>query len=139
MQVATAQAIAAPTTFEVCFSCSYQSSARGGSVCPRCSFPLITRSDMSPSGGLRLSDVLHRESIRIGAPPLPGVHAEKRKAQALAEARRARHTLGMPSVEPASPECVPQSASAGTLWNLVFVCLTAVGFGVTAAVMQSAL
>jgi hypothetical protein len=73
----------------VCYRCSYEGAVPEGR-CPVCQFPMIFEPEGTPPRGRSLEEVFARDSLREGAPPLPGVHAEKRKAQLLAEARRER-------------------------------------------------
>lgn len=92
----------------VCYRCAYEGPALANR-CPSCQFPMILEAEGPHRGssgrarimlstgsvegtppGRRIEDILERVSIGAGAPPLPGVHAEKRKAQLLAEARQER-------------------------------------------------
>lgn len=73
----------------VCYRCSYEGPGRDNR-CPVCQFPMILEPESTPPGGRSIEDIFARASLRDGAPPLPGVHVEKRKAQMLAEARRER-------------------------------------------------
>jgi hypothetical protein len=73
----------------VCYQCSFEGRSET-SLCPVCSFPVILEPETTPPGGFRLEDILARETVRDGGPPLPGVDPGKRKAQLLAEARRER-------------------------------------------------
>lgn len=123
----------------VCYQCSFTCN-EGRSTCPDCSFPLIMQSDLSPPGGIRVSDVLRRESLRLGAPPLPGVDAEPRKAQLLMEARkRIRDTAYRAAQSQAEAEAKVAGAQRGGLWGLLSVSCLAVGFGIVAAALQSVL
>lgn len=72
----------------VCYRCAYEGPGLA-SRCPACQFPMILEAEGTPPGR-PIDDILARVSIGAGAPPLPGVHAEKRKAQLLAEARQER-------------------------------------------------
>jgi hypothetical protein len=75
----------------VCYRCSYESSC-DERRCPVCHFPFIMERETTPPGGRRIEGILNRASVDGGAPPLPGVHAEKRVAQLAAESRRKRET-----------------------------------------------
>ncbi len=128
------------TGVAVCYQCSF-SSSEAGSACPECDFPLIMQSDLSPPGGIRVSDVLRRESLRLGAPPLPGVHAEPRKAQLLQEARkRIRDTRRMAAQAQEEEDTAEASKSRrSSYWGLISVSCVAVGFGIVAAALQNVL
>lgn len=124
----------------ICYQCSYRSSD-SGSNCPDCSFPLIMQSELSPPGGFRIEDVLKRESLRLGAPPLPGVDATPRKAQLLAEARkRIRDTARQAKqVDTRAKTEEAEATIKRSVWSLVSVCCLAVGIGIVAAAVQSVL
>ncbi len=123
----------------VCYQCSF-SSDEGGSSCPECSFPLIMQSELSPPGGIRVSDVLQRESLRRGAPPLPGVHAEPRKAQLLAEARkRIRDTARLTAQAQVGDAQTAAPSKQRSLSGLLSLSFMAVGFGIAAAALQTLL
>lgn len=79
---------ASPRFKATCYSCHYESLGALGTRCPECRFPLIAVPIAAEA--CEISDVLSRESISIGAPPLPGVDGTPRKAQLLAESRRRR-------------------------------------------------
>lgn len=121
----------------VCYQCSTRSSDCA-SNCPQCNFPLITQSELSPLGGIRIGDVLRRESLRIGAPPLPGVHSTPRKAQLLAEARkRARNKAQESEKDFSQADTLEDPATPrSSAWSLASVCCLAVGIGMVAAVVQ---
>lgn len=127
----------------VCFKCSYCTYERE-SVCPECSFPLILQAEATPPGGFDLQEILHRSSLRVGAPPLPGVDAEPRQAQKLAEMRRRRRQekdqAEVAEAPPASEEfeakAAPTKRSAA---RFALVCFSAVAAGVLAAVLNSGL
>lgn len=72
----------------VCYRCAHEGPGLANR-CPSCQFPMILEAEGTPPAR-RIDDILERVSIGAGAPPLPGVHAEKRKAQLLAEARQER-------------------------------------------------
>lgn len=128
------------TGVAVCYQCSF-TCAEGGSVCPECEFPLIMQSDLSPPGGIGISDVLRRESLRLGAPPLPGVHAVPRKAQLLQEARkRIRDTARLAAQAQAEEEKVTAGKGRrASFWGLISVSCVAVGCGIVAAALQNVL
>lgn len=116
----------------VCYKCSYVGRA-DGSCCPECSFPLIFEPEKTPAGGTRLEDIFARTSVHIGAPPLPGVDAEPRKAQLLAEARKRRATRRATTPSPAAQA----KKSRRHALKVALVCLSAVAAGVAAAVVHS--
>jgi hypothetical protein len=119
----------------VCYQCSYQSSDCASS-CPECNFPMIVQSGLS-SPGIRLGDVLKRETLRTGAPPLPGVHAGKRKAQLMAEARKRIRGTERHATQEESSSAQAETATRRSFWGLASVCCIAVGVGVVAAAVQS--
>lgn len=134
----------------VCYRCSYEG-AGGAQRCPACQFPIILEPEGTPPRGRRLNDIFSRESVREGAPPLPGVHAEKRKAQILAEARRERiatherRKLELPLPAPSSVATldslelesfkIPRFRTSPL--KLALFCASAVAAGVLAAALQS--
>lgn len=121
----------------VCYRCSYQ--AHAGGSCPECSFPMIVQSGLS-SPEIRLGDVLKRESLRIGAPPLPGVDAGPRKAQLLAEARkRIRDRDRNEEASEAESRAETAPVTRRSIWAVLSVCCVAVSVGVVAAAVQSVL
>jgi hypothetical protein len=124
----------------VCYQCSF-TGVEAAAACPDCDFPLIMQSDLSPPGGIRVSDVLQRESLRLGAPPLPGVHAEPRKAQLLQEARkRIRDTRRLAAQAQQEEDSAEATRSRrGSFWGLISVSCVAVGFGIVAAALQNVL
>lgn len=124
----------------VCYQCSFTSEA-AGSACPECDFPLIMQSDLSPPGGIRVRDVLRRESLRRGAPLLPGVDAAPRKAQLLREARkRIRDTRRLAAAVQLEDDSATASRSRrSSFWGLLSVSCVAVGFGIVAAALQNVL
>lgn len=114
----------------VCYKCSFEGQVEG-SCCPECSFPLIFESEATPAGGTRVEDIFDRTSVRIGAPPLPGVDVGPRKAQLLAEARKRRLTARRETTAaPVAP------GSRRQAFKLALVCFSAVAAGVAAAVMH---
>ena len=141
----------------VCFRCSYQATDGQGS-CPDCGFPLIHQEESTPTRGARLDTMLTRESIRTGAPLLPGVDPEKRQGQLLREARQRRRRASstiteeriqqrdaqraeMRPLRPATqePTVVVEDARTSRLWHMPLLCLSAITVGVLAAVAQGAL
>jgi hypothetical protein len=124
----------------VCYQCSYQSDTPGSSSCPRCSFPLILQRDATPSGGTRIEDILKRQSVRAGAPPLPGVDAEKRQAQLLAEARQRRRAARLArGTELPEVSVMPMEEPSSSTLRVMMVCASAVAAGVLAAMINSGL
>jgi hypothetical protein len=127
----------------VCYRCSYQGPVTANR-CPQCQFPMILEPEGTPPGR-RLESIFARQSVTEGAPPLPGVHTEKRKAQLMAEARRARiatrrHARAqperddLPAVDPGSVR-IPRFRH-GAL-KLTLFCASAVAAGALAAALQS--
>lgn len=102
--------------------------------CPVCSFPLID----GTISGLHVIDVLHRESVSVGGPPLPGVDTEPREAELLAKARRERHERGLargtlsPGVAKPMPSSLPSSPPSSR--GVGVVCSIGLGLGVLATV-----
>lgn len=147
----------------VCYKCSYEGQ-EGQTRCPVCQFPVILEPEKSPPGGFRLEDILARKSVHEGAPPLPGVHAEKRQAQLNSERRRERRTsdqaarrsteLPLPAPpQVALPQPMPSSrrprsvTRGGTVLptggvarvKLGLLCASAIAAGIIAAALQSGL
>ncbi len=134
----------------VCYRCSYEGMG-AANRCPVCQFPMILEPESTPPGGRRLEEIFARESVADGAPPLPGVHAEKRKAQIMAEARRERLTtqrtrkLDLPLPAPASGSLGLLDSTASVKiprfrnspLKLALFCASAVAAGVVAAALQS--
>lgn len=133
----------------VCYRCSYegQGTANG---CPICHFPMILEPEETPAGGRSLEQIFPRGSVGDGAPPLPGVHAEKRKAQLLAEARAERRaTRRVAHMDRADVLTMDASLDVDDLASfkiprfrrgalkLTLLCASAVAAGVVAAVLQS--
>jgi hypothetical protein len=73
----------------VCYKCSY-TGAVDGTHCPLCQFPLILEACAEPDVAPALERIFDRTSVRVGAPPLPGVDVGPRKAQLLMQARKRR-------------------------------------------------
>jgi hypothetical protein len=93
--VGTALSMCAPGRVQyrtVCYRCRYLGPDTGGNKCPVCGFPLIRKVGEIPAAGLGVEQIFDRVSVRVGAPPLPGVDGGPRKAQLLAEARRRRRS-----------------------------------------------
>jgi hypothetical protein len=135
----------------VCYRCSYEGAGAAGR-CPVCQFPMILEPENTPPGGRSLEDVFARRSVGDGAPPLPGVHAEKRKAQLLAEARRERiatqrtRKLELPLPAPASGSAALDSLDLASVkiprfrrspFTLLLFCASAIAAGAIAAALQS--
>ena len=74
----------------VCFKCSYVGDPAGAIACPICQFPFILEAGDPPEVAPQLERIFDRSSVRVGAPPLPGVDAGPRKAELLMAARRRR-------------------------------------------------
>ena len=131
----------------VCYQCSYEGHGQP-THCPVCNFPVILERENTPPGGRRLSDIFSRGSVQAGAPPLPGVDPQKRQAQLMAEARRARLAEKRPPQVSATPEApaheaAPREAPAparrswlGAL-KVTLLCASAIAAGVLAAALQS--
>jgi hypothetical protein len=73
----------------ICYKCSYVASV-AASTCPACRFPFIIETSSALVVAPSIEQLFDRTSVRVGAPPLPGVDEGPRKAQLLAEARRRR-------------------------------------------------
>lgn len=76
----------------VCYRCHYKGAAAAGNKCPKCGFPLIHKTGRQETVGRGVEEIFDRVSVRVGAPPLPGVDGRPRKAQVLAEERRRRRS-----------------------------------------------
>jgi hypothetical protein len=129
----------------VCYRCSHVA-AVSATRCPACQFPMILEPESTPPGGRKLEEIFARGSVRDGAPPLPGVHAEKRKAQLLAEARRERTAIQRHARQPGVDELqhplptlesvrVPRFRHSAL--KLALFCASAVAAGVVAAALQN--
>ncbi len=121
----------------ICYRCSCVVTQVDASRCPACSFPLIQEAGRGPEVAPTVDSLFQRVSVRVGAPPLPGVHESPRKAQLLMEARRRRvqRARTMERVERARTDARARRKSAATTW--AFVSALAAGlvaaFWVTAA------
>jgi len=116
----------------VCYKCSYVGLGADADRCPVCEFPFILEAGPSPEVAPDIAVIFDRASVRIGAPPLPGVDAGPRKAQLLMESRKRRleqkrRTTSQPAVAP---------PGRGRL-AVAFACASAVVAGVVAAVLFS--
>ena len=134
----------------VCYQCSFEGRIET-SLCPVCSFPVILEPENTPPGGFRLEDILARDTVRDGGPPLPGVDPGKRKAQMMAEARRERRaTQQRPVRLPIAPPVLEDprkrirggttvTRRSGFVRGAVLgvLCASAVAAGVLAAALQS--
>ncbi len=76
----------------VCYRCHYKGAEAAGNKCPKCGFPLIHKAGRQETVGRGVEQIFDRVSVRVGAPPLPGVDGRPRKAQLLAEERRRRRS-----------------------------------------------
>lgn len=74
-------------TKAICFRCKFIGIGLDSTRCPVCDYPLIVN---TASAALGASDLERFFARKVEAPPLPGVSAEKRKAQLLMEKRQAR-------------------------------------------------
>jgi hypothetical protein len=125
----------------VCYQCSFEGRVTT-TRCPVCHFPIILERENTPPGGARLSEIFARASVRAGAPPLPGVDAEKRKAQLLAEQRAARRSQARPVAERLAlrvPPPPPEAPSLLVRLRVPLLCLSAALVGVLAAALHSSL
>jgi len=130
----------------VCYRCAYEGPGSDNG-CPVCQFPMILEPESTPPGGRRIEEIFARDSVADGAPPLPGVHAEKRKAQLMAEARRERIAtertarlerhgdLALQAHDSFSSIRIPRFRH-GAL-KMTLLCASAVAAGVVAAALQS--
>ncbi|HWM84831.1 MAG TPA: hypothetical protein VNO33_03310 [Kofleriaceae bacterium] len=135
----------------VCYRCSYEGQG-SANRCPICQFPMILEPENTPPGGRSLGEIFPRGQMGAGAPPLPGVHAEKRKAQLMAEARRERiatqrharmeRSLDLPLPAPGMVDLASASSvriprfRRGPL-TLTLFCASAVAAGAVVAALQS--
>ena len=127
----------------VCYRCAHVAPVTANR-CPACQFPMILEPEGTPPGGRRIEEIFARDSLRDGAPPLPGVHVEKRQAQIMAEARRERVATQrhprQPRVSefsPPEPESVKIPRFRYSTLKLTLFCASAVAAGVVAAAIQS--
>lgn len=126
----------------VCYRCSYEGQDTTRTRCPECQFPLILESEDTPPAGHRVEEIFARRSLDEGAPPLPGVHREPRKAQILAEARRRRIEDLRAEEQKAA---VLRAADIQALYparrfhrlKVALLCVSAVAAGVVAAVIHA--
>lgn len=72
----------------VCYRCQYKATEAAGNRCPNCGFPLIHKAGRHETVGRSVEQIFDRVSVRVGAPPLPGVDGKPRRAQMLADLRR---------------------------------------------------
>ena len=130
----------------VCYRCQFQGPG-SDNRCPICQFPMILEPEGTPPGGRRIEEIFARDSVADGAPPLPGVHAEKRQAQLMAEARRERiatqRTTQLERTGDLEPQAHESMSSVriprfrhGAL-KMTLLCASAVAAGVVAAALQS--
>ncbi len=130
----------------VCYRCQFQGPG-SDNRCPICQFPMILEPEGTPPGGRRIEEIFARDSVADGAPPLPGVHTEKRQAQLMAEARRERiatqRTARMDRPGDLEPQAHESLSSVriprfrhGAL-KMTLLCASAVAAGVVAAALQS--
>jgi hypothetical protein len=119
----------------ICYKCSYVGMGIAVARCPTCAFPLIFQAQedgFAPD----IERLFDRSSVRMGAPPLPGVDASPRKAQLLMEARRRR----VERRRAASERDAHRQALRRSARSIAIACLGAFGFGlITAAVLSGAL
>lgn len=140
----------------VCYQCSYEGHGQP-THCPVCNFPMILEPESTPPGGRRLSEIFSRTSVQTGAPPLPGVDPQKRQAQLMAEARRARlaqkrqapaaapdaasraaaQVAPAPAQELADADAAPARRSWLGAFKVTLLCASAIAAGVLAAALQS--
>jgi hypothetical protein len=128
----------------VCYRCSYEGQGTANR-CPVCQFPMILEPENTPPRGRKVEDIFARGSVGDGAPPLPGVHAEKRKAQLMAEARRERiatqrharmeRHADLPLEDSLESIRIPRFRNSPL--KLALFCASAVAAGVVAAALQS--
>ncbi len=131
----------------VCYRCAYEGPGSSDSGCPICRFPMILEPESTPPGGRRIEEIFARDSVADGAPLLPGVHAEKRQAQLMAEARRERISTqrsarldrqgdpGPQAHESLSSVRIPRFRHG--MLKMTLLCASAVAAGVVAAALQS--
>lgn len=85
----------------VCYRCHYVGMEPDINRCPLCEFPIILEPAERSDQDVGVEEIFDRASVRLGAPPLPGLDPGKRKAQLLAEARRKRRTDQIAAVQSA--------------------------------------
>ncbi len=118
----------------VCYKCSYVGDPGAATRCPLCNFPFILEAGAVPQVAPVLEVIFDRSSVRIGAPPLPGVDTEPRKAQLLAEARKRRVEVR----RRATTQAMMRAEVRRSRIKLGFVGMTAVLAGALAALVGSA-
>ena len=124
----------------VCYRCSYEGRGAAGR-CPLCQFAMILEPEGTPPRGRRLEEIFARESVSDGAPLLPGVHAEKRQAQILAESRRERMAsqktrrleLPLPGAASGGAGSIEMPRSRFSAVKLTLFCAAAMAVGAAAA------
>jgi len=123
----------------ICYRCSYVGTVVGQARCPACDFPLIQEVGRGPEVAPTVNSLFDRVSVRVGAPPLPGVDQEPRKAQLLMQARRKRkeRALTRERVERAE-RARTEARHRRTATAVAFVSALAAGF-VAAVLMSGAL
>jgi len=119
----------------VCYKCSYVGDPGSATRCPVCDFPFILEAGATPEVAPVLEVIFDRTSVRLGAPPLPGVDATPRKAQLLMEARKRR----VQSQRRATSEAEYRAARLRSRIKLGFVGVTAMAAGALAALLVAAL
>lgn len=103
----------------VCYRCHYVGMEPDITRCPMCEFPIILEPAEKADRDLEIEQIFARASVRLGAPPLPGLDPGKRKAQLLAEARTKRRTDKMLAVVPVEEKPVARARRATTVDKLV--------------------
>ncbi len=117
----------------VCYKCSYVGLDATVARCPACQFPLIFEARRSEAFAPDIERIFDRASVRLGAPPLPGVDTEPRKAQLLIEARRRRAARQ----RAASEAAILAEERKRSRRAVALACMSALVAGVAAALLMS--
>lgn len=125
----------------VCYKCGHVGLNAEHTRCSRCSFPIILETGrVTPAREDSIRDIFDRTSVTIGAPPLPGVDAEPRKAQIVAEVRRRRREVVRRATSEALRKRRPSTVSdivQNPRVRVGFAMLSALVAGFAAAMLNS--
>ncbi len=140
--ISTAAQQATSTAYKaVCYQCHFVARDCVVGCCPACGFPLIFKPRHDVDSAPQLVDIFDRSSMRLGAPPLPGVDVAPRKAQLLAEARKRRATppagVEATALVELATESGPTRGQLRSLGNVMVALCSAAAVGLVAAVLQS--
>jgi hypothetical protein len=103
----------------VCYRCHYVGMEPDITRCPLCQFAIILEPAEKAEQEVGVEEIFDRASVRLGAPPLPGLDPGKRKAQLLAEARRKRRTDKMAAINESDIDAVVRPRRATTVDKIV--------------------